>query len=71
MKKKTPTGGNQPDYEAEVIELLCQNQQMEIRMADALRDRDQERKKTQKAEERVRELEEELRNQKEILGILR
>lgn len=47
MKKKTPTGSNQPDYETEVIELLCQNQQMEMRMADELRDRDQERKKTE------------------------
>jgi chromosome segregation ATPase len=71
IKKKTPTGTSQPDYETEVIELLCQNQQMEMRMADAVRERDEERKKTGRAEEFARELEEELRNHKEIMGILR
>lgn len=40
MKKKTPIGNHQPDHEAEVIDLLCQNQQMEIRMTDALRDKE-------------------------------
>lgn len=54
-----------------MIELLCQNQQMEMRIADAFRDRDQEQKNAEMAEQRVRELQDELRNQKEIMGILR
>ncbi len=44
---------------------------MEMRLADAVKERDEERKKTVRAEDQVIDLQEELKNFKEIMGILR